>query len=41
MNSKKQYESPEILLMELLDNDILTESNDIGKDEGENDGEWS
>ena len=41
MNRKKLYENPEMILVELLSLDILTASDEIGEDEGDNDGEWA
>lgn len=41
MNRKKLYENPEMILVELLCLDILTASDEIGEDEGDNDGEWA
>jgi len=41
MNKKKFYENPEVTLIEMFDTDILANSDNIGKDSGENDGEWA
>ena len=42
MREKACYESPKVELIKLLNADIVTASsgNNIGKDNGENDGEW-
>ena len=40
MFKKRSYESPEINFVKLTARDILTSSNNIDVDLGENDGEW-
>ena len=41
MNKTPHYETPEMILLELSEDDIISTSNNIGEDEGENDGEWA
>jgi len=42
MEKKNPYEEPEILFVAFSESDIITSSggNNIGEDDGENDGEW-
>ena len=41
MKKELNYEKPEIELIQLLKSDVITSSgNDIGEDDGENNGEW-
>ena len=42
MKKKDKYENPELELILFAETDIITVSggNDIGEDDGENDGEW-
>ena len=37
---KKTYKSIELELIALNLNDVIVTSNDIGEDDGENEGEW-
>lgn len=42
MNRKRLYENPEIALIKIFDEDIITSSdNIIREDLGENDGDWT
>ena len=41
MKKKTLYESPELEIIRFSQKDVLTSSNNIGEDGGENDGEWT
>ncbi len=40
MKTKKQYESPELNWINVWSKDVLSSSDEIEEDFGENDGEW-
>ena len=41
MKKKTLYESPEAEIIHLSALDVVSTSNDIGEDSGDNDGEWT
>ena len=41
MKIKRNYESPEVEIIRLSALDVVSTSNDIGEDSGDNEGEWT